>query len=234
VVTQNPLPATPTISGPTSFCAGSSVTLTAPAGYSSYSWSNGMTGQSITVSAAGTYRVTVSNGSCTATSADHVITQNPLPATPTISGPAGNAFCENTTATLTAPAGYASYSWNNGMTGPSINVTVGGTYRVTVSNGSCSRTSADYVLTRNPATQAVQPANQTIPRNSSASITASATGTGPFTYTWFRLVSGSSTQVGTGASFNTGRLGKGTYTYWFRAAGTCGSDDSEIITITVN
>ena len=49
-VTVNALPATPTItaSGPTTFCAGGSVTLTSSAG-SSYLWSNGATTSSILV-----------------------------------------------------------------------------------------------------------------------------------------------------------------------------------------
>ncbi|WP_264521867.1 glycine-rich domain-containing protein [Flavobacterium sp. N1994] len=61
-ITTNPLPATPTISagGATSFCAGGSVVLTATAG-SSYSWSNGATSQSITVTTTGNYTVQVTN-----------------------------------------------------------------------------------------------------------------------------------------------------------------------------
>lgn len=61
---------TPTItaSGPTNFCPGGSVTLTASAG-TSYNWSNGATTQSILVSAAGNYTVTVTNTGCSGTSA---------------------------------------------------------------------------------------------------------------------------------------------------------------------
>src|SRR6185369_9528800 len=61
-VNINPV-ATPTISasGPTTFCAGGEVTLTASAG-SSYLWSNGATTQSITVLASGNYSVTVRDG----------------------------------------------------------------------------------------------------------------------------------------------------------------------------
>ncbi|WP_264521865.1 glycine-rich domain-containing protein [Flavobacterium sp. N1994] len=61
-ISTNPLPATPTISpgGATSFCAGGSVVLTATAG-SSYSWSNGATSQSITVTTTGNYTVQVTN-----------------------------------------------------------------------------------------------------------------------------------------------------------------------------
>ena len=70
--------ATITPSGPTTFCAGGSVTLSAPAGYS-YSWSNGATTQSITVNQSNTYTVTVhdANG-CTASSST-TVTVNPLP-----------------------------------------------------------------------------------------------------------------------------------------------------------
>ena len=57
---------TASISGPTSFCAGGSVTLTANSG-TSYLWSpGGATTQSITVTNDGTYSVTVYNGSCSA------------------------------------------------------------------------------------------------------------------------------------------------------------------------
>ena len=58
IVTVNALPATPTITagGPTTFCAGGSVTLTSSAG-TSYLWSNGATTPSINVTTAGSYTV---------------------------------------------------------------------------------------------------------------------------------------------------------------------------------
>src|SRR5207245_868629 len=65
VVTVNALPsATITAAGPTTICQGSSVTLAANTG-SSYLWSDGSITQTISVSTAGTYTVTVSNGNCT-------------------------------------------------------------------------------------------------------------------------------------------------------------------------
>jgi hypothetical protein len=51
-----------TANGPTSFCAGGSVQLTATTG-TAYAWSNGATTQSITVSNSGNYSCTV-NGTC--------------------------------------------------------------------------------------------------------------------------------------------------------------------------
>jgi hypothetical protein len=79
-ITVNPLPATPVVTpgGPTTFCAGGSVTLTSSAAAGNL-WSNGATTQAITVSAAGTYTVTTASGGCTsANSAGQTITVNPL------------------------------------------------------------------------------------------------------------------------------------------------------------
>jgi hypothetical protein len=71
VVTLYPAPTVPTISasGPTRFCSGSNVTLTASSA-ASYRWSTGATTQSILVTDTGNYTVTTTNGDgCEATSA---------------------------------------------------------------------------------------------------------------------------------------------------------------------
>ncbi|WP_207428887.1 GH-E family nuclease [Pedobacter sp. SYSU D00535] len=66
-----------TASGPTTFCEGGSVVLTASQG-SSYLWNNGATGQSITVNRSGNYAVTVSGTGWTS-SASIRVTVNPIP-----------------------------------------------------------------------------------------------------------------------------------------------------------
>ena len=136
---------TPTIStsGSTTFCQGGSVTLTSSAA-SGYSWSpGGQTTQSITVTSAGTYRVTVTNaGGCTASSSATTVTVNSAPtATITAGGP--TTFCQGGSVTLTASAG-SSYLWSPaGQTSQSITVSAAGSYAVTVTNASgCSATSA--------------------------------------------------------------------------------------------
>ena len=53
--------AAPTITGNLSFCPGGNTVLDAGAGYSSYSWSNGATTRTITVSTAADYMVVVTN-----------------------------------------------------------------------------------------------------------------------------------------------------------------------------
>lgn len=102
----NPTPViTVTPNGPTSFCAGGSVTLTATAG-ASYLWSNGQQSQSITVTQAGNYSVTVTSATgCSNSSAPVAVTVNALPSTPVISTSGPTTVCEGSPVTLTAPGG---------------------------------------------------------------------------------------------------------------------------------
>lgn len=136
-------PATITASGPTTFCDGGSVDLTASSG-SSYSWTpNGEVTQSITVSTTGTYAVTVVDANGCSSDADSVsVVVNPNPiATITLAGP--STFCEGDSTVLVASGG-GTYVWNpNGEVTDSITVFVEGDYSVLVtdSNG-CSATSA--------------------------------------------------------------------------------------------
>jgi gliding motility-associated-like protein len=146
MVTVNPLPvAAITANGPTTFCQGGNVTLVASTG-TSYAWSNGAITQSITVSTAGTYSVTVTNSDgCSATSASTTVTVNALP-TPTITASGATTFCQGSTVTLTSSAGTA-YLWSSGETTQSIIANVDGPYSVTVTNASgCTATSANTNL----------------------------------------------------------------------------------------
>lgn len=108
IVTVNALPiATITNGGATTFCSGGSVTLTSSVG-SGYSWSNGATTPSITVTTAGFYSVTVTNANgCTATSAATTVTVNALP-TPTVTASGATTFCSGGSVTLNT--GGASYT----------------------------------------------------------------------------------------------------------------------------
>lgn len=90
-----------TASGATTFCQGSSVTLTSSAATGNV-WSNGATTQSITVTQAGSYTVSVNNGTCTsAASAPTVISITPAPAAPTVTVSGATTFCEGGSVTLT-------------------------------------------------------------------------------------------------------------------------------------
>ncbi len=149
-VTVNPTPATPTITagGPTSFCAGGSVTLTSSASTGN-TWSTGATTQSITVTASGSYTVTVSSGSCSSVSAATTVTVNPLPPVPIITASGPTTFCSGGSVTLTSSSATGN-TWSTGATTQSITVTTSGSYTVTVSNGSCSSTSVATTVTVNP------------------------------------------------------------------------------------
>ena len=120
-VVVNALPiATATNNGPV--CVGTSLTLTGPAGMTTYSWTGPLgytsTSQSPTVSAsatvgmAGVYSLVVTNASgCSSAAATTTVVVNALPiATATNNGP----VCAGTSLTLTGPAGMTTYSW----TGP--------------------------------------------------------------------------------------------------------------------
>lgn len=68
-----------TANGPTTFCAGGSVTLTSSPGVS-YLWSSGETTQSITVTTSGSYTVTVTYANSNSeTSAATIVSVNPAP-----------------------------------------------------------------------------------------------------------------------------------------------------------
>ena len=101
------------LSGPTTFCEGGSVVLTAPAGFNAYSWSTGETTQSITATKSGAYTVTVAdNNGCTGASAEIDVTVNPAPK-PELTVTGNVNFCAGDSVVVTAPAGYASYAWTS-------------------------------------------------------------------------------------------------------------------------
>ncbi len=83
VVNSAPNPITITANGPTNFCEGNSVVLTAPGGFQTYTWSQGGTTQNIVVNTAGTYTCVVTNqAGCTPTSNSNAIVVNIFTGTP--------------------------------------------------------------------------------------------------------------------------------------------------------
>ena len=145
-VTANPNPvADISANGPTSFCQGSNVVLTASAG-NSWLWSNGSTTQSITVNAGNNYSVTVTNASgCSAVSSQTAVTVSPNPQVNITASPYRSLYPGLTT-TLTAnvtPPGNYNYGWfkngiaiaaANGPTLAGININELGNYTVSVTN----------------------------------------------------------------------------------------------------
>lgn len=135
-----------TASGPTTFCSGGSVGLST-GNYSSYLWSTGATTQSITASSSGVYSVTVVSNGCTVQTTKTVIV-NPLPS-PVITPNGPTTFCPGGSVTLSVN-NYSSYLWSTGATTPSITVSSGGTYTVTVTDvNGCTNTATAVVQVYN-------------------------------------------------------------------------------------
>lgn len=128
IITQSGTPAIINASGPTTFCSGGNVTLTA-ATAPNYQWSNGSNASSIIVNTSGTYTLTVSDNGCIANSSINVVV-NPNP-TPTITGPINS--CPGFNVQLSAGA-YSNYSWSTGVNSSTINTTTSGTFTVTVTD----------------------------------------------------------------------------------------------------
>jgi hypothetical protein len=179
-VVVNPLPVV-TISGQTVICAGTSTVLTA-AGGGTYKWSTTATTPAITVSAAGTYSVTVTSpNGCTATKSVTVVV-NPLPVV-TISG--NLVICAGTNTLLTATGG-GTYKWSTGAVTPAITVSAG-TYSVTVTspNGCTATKSVTVSLLPSPVISLVSQTVICKGNISVVSIDINVTGgTAPYTYVW--------------------------------------------------
>lgn len=134
-------------SGSTDLCSGESVTLTV-LGTGSYLWSNGATSQSIEVSDAGSYNVTVTSDGCSAISQPVEVTVTATPEAIVL--PNGSTeFCEGGFVQLSAQ-GEGTFQWNTGATTQSITVSEPGNYSVIISNGGCSDISDPIGVTVNP------------------------------------------------------------------------------------
>lgn len=136
-----------TSDGPTTFCIGGSVTLSANVG-SQYIWSpGGQTTRSITVNQAGNYsvRVTNFNGQNATSQVVRVSITTSIPS-PTIYVNGPTTICNGGAVNLYASAA-DSVRWSNGATTQSITVTQPGNYTVIAyAGGGCSAVSAPVTI----------------------------------------------------------------------------------------
>ncbi|PJJ58591.1 beta strand repeat-containing protein, partial [Hymenobacter chitinivorans] len=223
-VTINAAPtATLTAGGPTTFCQGGSVVLTAaPVTGATYQYQlngadiAGATSASYSATASGSYTVIVTNGGCSATSAAVAVTVNP--ATSATFSYSGTTFCvsgTNPTATVTGTTG-GTFSSAAGL---SLNATTGainlaastpGTYTVTYSvGGTCPSSSTRTVTITNALTAGFSYAAGTYCAGSTGSVTPTlATGASAGS---FSSTTGLSLNASTGA-INLAASAAGTYT----------------------
>lgn len=174
----------PSVSGAASFCSGGSTQWDAGAFTSAtYLWSNSKTTRKVTLTSAGTYTVTVTNGTCTA-SATKSLTADAVSVTITASP---NDTCTDCTINLDAGS-HTTYLWSNGSTAQDIDFSTYGaaTYTVTVTDGSCTGSASvrTLIIQGTPPAVTISPASDTIfCAGGSVVLTAEYNGT-PDTYLW--------------------------------------------------
>jgi len=123
------------------------VTLTAPFGFQSYTWSTGSTSQSIIVTESGNYTVTgIDFNGCDA-SGTSVVTVNP---NPEFTLENVTICAEDAPATVDGPAGFTTYAWSDGQDTQTASFTQSGVYTLTVTDANGCSGSASTVVTVNP------------------------------------------------------------------------------------
>lgn len=220
-VSVNPAPVPViTASGPTTFCQGDTVTLTASGG-GTYLWSTGSTQSAINVTGSGSYSVTATDpNGCSASSAVMNVTVNPSP-TPLITASGSLNLCAGDSVTLTANGGN-SYVWSTGAVTSSITVNQPGTYNVYATNASGCSDSANAVAVNvyaYPVAGISASGSTTFCQGGSVTLNAS----GGSSYVWSNSASGSSIIVGN----------SGTYSVIAYNAAGC-ADTSSAIAVTVH
>jgi hypothetical protein len=191
VVVQGTFPSsTLTLHGNASICPGTIDTISAPAGYS-YHWTanaGNATTQSVSVTNAGSYVVTITNSyGCQAFSSPEVITNSGSCGAPVaIITPAGHdTICPGDSVTLTATSGTGySFKWSNAAhsTTQSITVSAGGAYTVTVYHAPDSAISAatTIVIASVPSTVVTLTGSSSFCPGDSTTLSAAA----GLTYSW--------------------------------------------------
>jgi len=221
--------------GQNTVCAGSTGwVFQAPEDHAAYSWTvtggtitSGQGTDAITVTAGGAGTLTVSltltnNNGCTST----CNVQIPIAALPVCVITGNNTICQGNSTSFTATGG-TSYSWTGpgGFTASTAtinNLTVAGTYTVTVTNAAGCTSSCSRTLTVNALPVCAITGVNNIPQGGSTSFTA----TGGVTYSWTGP-NGYTANTATIVNLTVG----GTYTVTVTNAAGCTSTCSRILTL---
>ncbi|MEO8088131.1 MAG: T9SS type A sorting domain-containing protein, partial [Bacteroidota bacterium] len=191
------MPATTTVAasvsagGPTTFCTGGNVVLTANSGTGqTYQWTknasniSGATSISYTASTSGAFAVKVTKSGTTATSASIAVTVSSTITAPTINASGPVSFCPGGSVVLSSSSSTGNH-WSNNATTQSITVSTAGSYSVTVTLGTCSATSTPTVVstTTTPVTPSITASGSTsLCPGIGITLASSATTSG--TYVW--------------------------------------------------
>ena len=245
VVTVNPIP-TPTISasGPTTFCSGANVSLSAVAQSGmTYQWFfnsiaiSGATSATYTATSTGSYTFTQTNGSVTSSISNTIsVTANALPnAIITAGGPTSFVNGGNVSLSSTFVAG-VSYQWYNGTlpiagaTTNSFSATMSGNYSLQItSSANCSNTSNVITVAVGAIPTPTISAGGPTTYCNGDSVTLTATVVSGFTYQWYN-----NGMAISGATATTIKVfNAGSYTF-VQTNGAASSSPSLSINITVN
>jgi len=155
-VVVNTIPAVPTVtaSGPLTFCAGGSVTLTSSAASGNQWVINGNnifggTGTTYIPNLSGNYTVTATNNGCTsAASAVTTVTINDIPATPVVTAGGSTSLCTGGNVTFTSNSATGNQWYNGttaiaGATNATYVASTAGTYSVRVTQNGCTSASSN-------------------------------------------------------------------------------------------
>lgn len=243
-VLVNPIPtAVATAQGPTTFCTGGSVNLSAtPVDNAIYQWLNagaqisGANSATYNATATGTYTVNVISNGCLASSNAISVTVNPPPVA-TITANGSTTVCQGSSVTLNATAGAGlSYQWLlngtqiGGANNASYTASTAGNYTVIVSQGSnCSSTSnaANVNILALPQISVAASGPLAICQGSSVNLTASPSAGN--TFQW--QIGGANISGATNASYAAN--GAGTYTVVATSSNGCAATSSPSV-VTIN
>ncbi|GAB3690455.1 hypothetical protein GCM10027592_07730 [Spirosoma flavus] len=197
-------------------CANPTVNLSA-VGSGTYQWNTGAMSQAISVTAGGTYSVTLIGSNGCSSTASVSVDQNTTAPTVSITPSSATLTCAAPIVSLSA-VGNGTYRWNTGATTSAISVTEGGTYSVTLTapNGCTATTSR--VVDQNAASPSlsVTPSSATL-TCTTTSVNLSATGSG--TYQWNTGATTSAISVTEG----------GTYSVTLTTSNGCSSTTSVVV-----
>ncbi len=122
----------PAIDGPTDLCEGTTISIAAATGFETYAWSDGVTTtESIEITSAGSYTVTVTDANGCDGEETYIISENANPQ-PTILGE--EAFCPTESTSLSSDGTYTNYEWSDGTMNDNIVASTVGTYTLTVTD----------------------------------------------------------------------------------------------------
>ncbi len=154
------------------YCQGSTVTLRVNGdSTNTYRWDDGTAGDTLVVSAEGTYRVYATNALGCSTYREVIVRELPIP-TPLISYVYGSqVICQGGSVTLRASVVgtpiASRYEWNTGATSNTINVREEGVYtvKVTAANGCSAVTSESIIVNPSPVVTILAPSSACVGSN---------------------------------------------------------------------